>query len=253
LLPKTEIREKRDYRALFEESLGLIDQVVVFVSRRRGFLGEEAEDFRSFVHLNLIENDFAVLQKFEGKSTLKTYLVTVVNRLGLDYRIKKFGKWRPSAAAVKIGPVAIALDRLLHRDGHPLAEAIEILRSTGYAESDLDRLEDLAAQLPSRVKPRLESEEQLEQLVSECLTPDRILEQKERQEASDRLVRRLANALDELEPEDRSIIRLRFYDGLKIVTIADSLGLERKPLYRRIERLLARLRDSLQTGNRRES
>lgn len=238
-------KTQQDYRALFEDALELIEQVVGFVCRRRGILGDEAEDFRSFVHLRLIENDYAALRKFKGKSTLKTYLVTVVNRLGLDYRIKKWGKWRPSTAAVKLGPAAIELDRLLNRDGIPLSEAIETLHMKGRAERE--RLEDLAASLPARIKPRFEGEEELAGLVSECLPPDQVLEQKRNRQASSRLVQRLAKALEGFEPEDRNIIRMRFYEGFQIATIADSLGLERKPLYRRIQKLLGQLRDQLTT------
>ena len=40
-----------------------------------------------------------VLRKFEVRSSLRTYLTVVVNRMYIDGRVKQWGKWRPSAIA----------------------------------------------------------------------------------------------------------------------------------------------------------
>ena len=56
------------------------------------------------------------------------------------------------------------------------------------------------------------------------------------------VVQALTGALRSLSAEDRLLIKLRFEDGLRIVEIARRLHQPEKPLYRRLERLLGRLR-----------
>jgi RNA polymerase sigma factor for flagellar operon FliA len=55
----------------------------------------------------------------------------------------------------------------------------------------------------------------------------------------------LQAAMASLSDEDVLILRLRFRNGLTAGRIAESLGLEAKPLYRRIDRLLLELRAAL--------
>ena len=49
-------------------------------------------------------------------------------------------------------------------------------------------------------------------------------------------------------PEDRVIVRMRFWEGESVADIARALGLPQKPLYRRLERTLAALRRSLEAA-----
>ena len=54
--------------------------------------------------------------------------MAVIQRLFLDARIAKWGKWRPSVSARRLGGVAVLLERLLTRDGLSLTR-----RSKFYA------------------------------------------------------------------------------------------------------------------------
>ena len=56
----------------------------------------------------------------------------------------------------------------------------------------------------------------------------------------------LRQAIDTLEGDDRLIVRLRFLEGMTTADIARTLGLEQRPLYRRLERLLRDLRSGLE-------
>ena len=56
----------------------------------------------------------------------------------------------------------------------------------------------------------------------------------------------LERALSELPTEDGAIVRLHFLEGLPLSSVASLLGLPAKPLYRRVERLLASLRARLE-------
>jgi DNA-directed RNA polymerase specialized sigma24 family protein len=54
------------------------------------------------------------------------------------------------------------------------------------------------------------------------------------------------DALATMSAEDRVILRLRFAEDLSIADIARALGMPQRPLYRRIEGLLATLRRALE-------
>jgi hypothetical protein len=53
-------------------------------------------------------------------------------------------------------------------------------------------------------------------------------------------------ALDSMTPQDRVILRLRFGNEAAVSDIARALGVPQRPLYRRIEALLADLRKTLE-------
>jgi DNA-directed RNA polymerase specialized sigma24 family protein len=59
----------------------------------------------------------------------------------------------------------------------------------------------------------------------------------------------LGAALEEsvmaLPPDERLILKMRYYDGLKISEIARLLGRDQGTLYRTVQRLLGRLRSDL--------
>src|SRR5262245_53825833 len=82
----------RELEALFTSNLALIARVVRHVASRRFLERQELKDFEAEVHLKLIEDDYAVLRRFEGRSALSTYLVAVIQRAFLDYQVKRWGK-----------------------------------------------------------------------------------------------------------------------------------------------------------------
>ena len=86
-------------RAVLTSQLPTIRGAVASVLRRRGQPGEDHGELLSDVCVHLLENDCAVLRKFRGASSLRTYLHTVTLRVLLDRRVRAWGKWRPSASA----------------------------------------------------------------------------------------------------------------------------------------------------------
>ena len=142
----------RDLEVALEECLPIVDKAVRFVCRQHRCGPDEAEEFASVARLKLVEHGHAILRRFEGRSSLKTYLVTVVHRLFIDHRRQRWGTWRPSAAARRLGPVAMRLDTLLHRDGLRFEEACEVIRTTERRDVSLDELDALRGQLPRRTR-----------------------------------------------------------------------------------------------------
>ena len=71
---------------LFLDHLAVIDQVAQFIGRRHHLDADAIEELQSTIRLKIIENDYEVLRKFEGRSSLRTYLTAIVQRHFLDSR-----------------------------------------------------------------------------------------------------------------------------------------------------------------------
>lgn len=233
-------------QTLYLSSLALIDETLRFVCRRHRCPDDEAEDFRSFVHVKLIDDDYAVLRKFSGRSSLRTYLSVVVGRLLLDYRRQCWGTWRPSAEARRAGPLAVRLDILLYRDGLTLEEAIECLRTNEGVAVGAEELRALAARLPRRVPKRREGEEALATLGVSAASVERPALAQERDQRAHRLHAALGRAMARIDERERLILRLRFREDLRVADIAGLLGLKAKPLYRQLGDILGGLRAALE-------
>ena len=138
-------RKPRWPKAVFLEHRELIATVATRAARRSGFLEQDVEDFVSRVMVRMIEDDYAVIRRHRGDSSLRTFLITVVQNHCRDYRNHKWGKFRPSAIALELGTVAVELELLLVRDQHDLDTAIEILRSRGPRALSREELPEIVA------------------------------------------------------------------------------------------------------------
>lgn len=235
-----------DSPALLIEHLGTVDRVVRLLGRRHGLRDEQVADCGSWVRLRLVEDDYAILRKFRGESSIGTYLTVVVTMLCRDYRVQQWGRWRPSATALSKGSIAVQLERLIHRDGNSLREAGNILRSasqTTHSDAELGRL---LADLPARppLRPMEVTPEEADQ-VATFAAPDEILADKERTQALGAMAQVLRQEMHLLPHEDRVMLELRYMQGLTIAEIARSLDVPQKPLYRRLERTIKQLRIKL--------
>lgn len=226
----------------FLDALPVIKDVVRDLGRRYHLSRDEQEEFEGAVHQRLIDADYAVLRRFEGRSSLATFLRTVITRQWLDQRTREWGRWRPSADAVRLGPTAVALERLLERQRLPLEQAIEALCSRDGTLED-HALRDLAARLPHRVTGRrLVEDTELEHAPAPDPTPEQVLERTQAAGTQATMLAALQALLATLPPRDQLLLRLRYEQGTTVANIARVLNEEQKPLYRQLERLLARLR-----------
>jgi RNA polymerase sigma factor for flagellar operon FliA len=232
--------------SLFLAQLPVIETVVAQISRRHHLASSEAKEFGSDVMLHLVERDYEVLRRFEGRSSLYTYLTVVIHRLFLDYRTRLWGKWRPSAEAKRLGAVAITLERLIARDGWSFEQAVEVLRTNHAVDQSHDQLYALHVKLLPYVANRhFTSENAAVNVPSPTAAPDENLILAERDFASNRVRLALERARQTLDPEERLILKMRFDDAAQVSEIAVALNLNQKRLYRRIERILERLRACL--------
>jgi len=224
----------------------LLERILAKLARRKRLSVDEAEDFASLVRLKMLENNGAILQQFQGQSSLETYLTTVVTRLFLDYRREKWGRWRPSAVARRLGREAMLLERALYRDHVPFEEAAEMLRHNHGVEQSVPELAKLAGRLPVRSgRPVEVADEEIERFGSAPRVEEPI-ETAEREGLARGVEAAVREVLAELDTTDRFLVR-SLADGLQVSEVARMLGIEQKPLYRRRDRLLASMRERLET------
>jgi RNA polymerase sigma factor (sigma-70 family) len=231
---------------LFLDSQSLIDEAIRFACRHFRFPAEEARDFGQEVRLKLIAEDYKVLRVWQRKCSLKTYLSAVVLRFAQDCLDRLRGKYRNSAKAEELGEVARRLETLMVRDGLTYEHAKEILRAQQGAELTDQTFDELRAQLPPRQRRQFEGPEKLETLPTPDGNPEEHLGAKERERKQRAAFAVLSMEVGGLSARERMLLSLHFREGFKLSQIARLWKAELKPLYRELERILARLRKALE-------
>lgn len=230
---------------LLADHFDLIERKLRALGRRSGLPAHEADDLVSWALVKLVENDYRILARWEGRSSFSTFLTVVLVNLTRDYRIHVWGKWRPSATARRLGREAELLERMLSRDGLSLDAAVEQLQTAHGVSLSRRELEEIAAALPRRVERRRVGEEELHQLPVDGQVEERV-EQEERAEIVARLRKVLHPVLRDLGAEQRLLLKLHYRDGLTMATISRRLGQPQRELYRVRDRCLKRLRLALE-------
>lgn len=231
---------------LFGANLDVIDRVVASVCRRASLRDVDAEDFASTVKLALIENDYAILRAYEGRSSLETFLTVVARRLLSRERTRIWGRWNASAEAERLGAAAVLLEKLLTRDRLSLEEATPIVLAFEPSLARAD-VRALAGRLPPRTpRPRLVSLPETGDPFEADDRADARAEEAEARRISEHAARVVRQALASLPLQDRMLVRFRFGADLSIADVSRLLGVPQRPLYRRIEALLRQLRVALE-------
>lgn len=229
---------------LFLQELETIERAIRYTCRRAGLREADAEDFGSWVKLRIIENDYAVLRKFEYRCGFGAFISVVIQRLLLDYRILLWGRWHASSEAKRAGEIAIAVEAMVHRDGWTVEEALPALqrRWPHLTRRDIDAL---MARLPRRPgRPRSVGSAALELLTGNRGVEELAFEG-DRLYLSRRVAAVVRRTFDQLSEGDRLLVRFRFQANMSVAEIARLMGLDQKPLYRRLQRLLAAFRNRL--------
>jgi RNA polymerase sigma factor (sigma-70 family) len=238
-----------DVEQFFLAHLREIEQIIAFVCRRNHLDAEEGEEFASHTKLKLIEGNYAILRKFEGRSLFTTYLTTVIQRLFFQYRVQMWGKWRPSAEAKRLGDKAVTVERLLTRDGYTFSEVVEILASGREAVFTVGELETIFVRLPPRLpRPVLVSDAGATEVAADGADSSNNVSSAEREQTARCAAAAIDAAIAAFDAEDRIILKMRFANALRVPDIARTLHLDTKKLYKRIDKLLIRLRAALEAA-----
>jgi RNA polymerase sigma factor (sigma-70 family) len=227
---------------VFVENLPLIERIIAAQVRRHALVRPDADDYASWAKAKLIDGNYAILRKFGGRSALSTFLTSVLANLFADYRNSQWGRWRPSAAATRLGPIAVRLEELIYRDGCALREASETLRAAGAAlsESEIARL---AAAIPARERVH---EVSIDSVVRAEAEPSADVSDWERREAARTVEKIVQDLVDTLPPDDGLIVRMRFWSDQSVADISRVLQIDQKGLYRRLDAIRLRLNRELQ-------
>jgi RNA polymerase sigma factor (sigma-70 family) len=204
--------------------------------------GADAEDFEQIVYLAFLER--GLLDKLENANRPKAFLHVVVANLFRDFRIQRWGKWRPSARASQLGDVAVTLERLVHQRDLTPAQAVEAVATQQGTAGSRSELEALVSQLPPRLARREVSAEALDRL-PEPASADRLVVDAERRGQRRAILDALDAALCALTPEDRSLLRLRFWEGVSVARLSTVTGTAQRSLYSHFDRLRVQLRRSM--------
>lgn len=222
----------------------LIESVLAVSCRVHRLPPDYADEFCSWARVKLLEGDRAILRKFAGRSSMRTFLVTVIERLYLDWRNHEWGKWRPTTEARRLGEVAVELERLVIRDRTTFEDAAATLIARGLA-AGVEECERVWVRLPREPRRMRVDEETLESVPSPLGTVDPV-EAGEHRDRGRLLVAALEQALASLPPRDQIILRLRYWSGVTVARIAEIVGEDQKALYRRFGQLCGHLRVELE-------
>lgn len=231
------------------QHLQTIKRIASFVAHRNHLNADESGDFTQEVHKRLIDDDYAVIRKFEGRSKFSTYLTTVIERLFQQWRVEQWGKWRPSAEARRLGDKAVTLERLLTRDGYTFDEAVKVLTTPGGSQYRAAELEAIYLRLPPRTpRPVLVSDEVTPEIAALDTDADDRVEMHDRERSARRISAAVDRLLESMDPEDRLILQLRFWQALKAPDIARRLNIDQKRIYKRLDRLCLMMRRALESA-----
>jgi RNA polymerase sigma factor (sigma-70 family) len=232
---------------LYLENLRSIERIAAFVARRNHLGPDEAAEFVQETRVRLLDDDYSVIRKFEGRSSFSTYLTTVITRLFHQYRVEQWGKWRPSAEARRLGDKAITLERLVTRDGYTFDEAVKVLTTPAGTTYTLAELEAIYIRLPHRgARPVMVSGDVSPEVARVDADADERVEMADRERSARNAARAIDGLMKSLDAEDRLILQMRFWDALKVPDIARRLHLDQKKVYKRLDRLFGVMRSALE-------
>lgn len=232
---------------LYLEHLRAIESIAGWVARRNRLDTDETAEFVQEVCFRLLDNDYAILRKFEGRASITTYLTTVIGRLFNQYRVERWGKWRPSAEAKRLGDKAITLERLTTRDGYTFDEAVKILTTPGGSQYTIGELEAIYLRLPNRgPRPVMVAGDVAPDIIATDGETDDRVTRKERESVALKAVRSIDTVMAQMNPEDRLILQLRYFSALKVPEIARRLHHDQKWLYKRLDALCEKIRRKME-------
>lgn len=227
--------------ALLTENLPVIERAVAFACRRYALRPEDAEEFASIVKLKLIENDYAILKAYEARSSFATFISIVVQRMAIDFRVHEWGKWHSSAEAKRLGPLAMDVERLLHREGRTIEDAAAIVGESREA------VEQLAARLPVRAPRRRDValEDAEPSAITKPADAEELAVADDRRKTSEKVSAIVSALLSRVPDDEQLILQLRFEGGMTVAQISRALQIDQKVTYRRIERRMRDLKEEL--------
>ncbi len=215
------------------DTLNLLDSFC-----RRTFANDaDADECYLYILEKLQENDYRRLRKFNGKSTLKTWLYTVFTNLKADFIRSKFGRRHIPAAVQRIGLWAQAVYKLICYEKRSVEEAwIAVSAQKLYTHSTEQYLEDVEEVLVHPCPPSVQmvalTGEDSEQEDTKA-NPFYILLDKLDRERAAAAAGILRQTTAEFTARDKLIIEMAYSKNCKDTAIARVLGCDRRTVKKR--------------------
>jgi len=198
----------------------------------------------SVLKLRFLDSDDSPFLRYEGRASWNTFLRVVINRHGADWVRAETGRWVPSQMAQELGEWAVLLEMLTHRDRLTLSVAVQVVvrrSDADLTDRDVYRLYD---QLPARTRREFVDVDVVGGKAS-GLRPDEELVAREREDELRRSWAVTWELVDQLEPEDALIFRMRHDDGFTLKRIGEAIGLPTQRVHDRLKRIYKRLAKEL--------
>jgi len=221
----------------------------------------EALELSNHVLDILKHDDYKALRQFKGNSKIGTYMTAIIARQSVDIIRKKLGRNREKERAKHLGKIGIAIYEQVIRRSSPISETFRELKKSGEFQGSLEDFETLVEKIKGRKTPLTAAPGDGENSAvkngflrhpdlddEEWIIPDnnRNPETLMMKEQHDHQVKQLLkNIVEQLNGEERLILRLRFPTGeeeksAKVGQIAGMLHMSEKAVYKRIGRILSK-------------
>ncbi len=223
-----------------------------YIVERAGSL--DADDLFVQVLDHLKEDKFRRLRDFQGRSSITTYLTSIITRFVIDVVRSRSGRSRAKERAAKLGTLGERVYDLMVLRSYSAREAAEIMQTTFGQQISPDELSEIHTGLLGR-ETRYQSStdsttawnEDGELVAIQSTTPERELSDRIQQKRRSEL---LAALMENLKVEDRLLLRLRFplddeAEPLEMSAIAAMMGLNEQQAERKLRRILVNCREEL--------
>lgn len=225
-----------EFSQLLIRELPLIERITNVICRRSGMGTDEIEEFTAEVKLRLVNNDYAILRAYAGRSSFNTYIAAVIKRMLIDYHRHLRGKWHDSAEAKRRGQLGVDVERAIVRDGRTLEDTLKLLADR-HPEITIDEIEHIATSLPAKCRPKRVPIEEAESTESTG-DADRVV----RVDMAARISAVVCAFIDRLPGDDQLIFRLRFDCEMTVAQISRSLHRDQQVIYRLLYKHFGALR-----------
>jgi RNA polymerase sigma factor (sigma-70 family) len=225
----------------------------------------EALELSNSVLDTLQKDNYRVLKEFKGNSRLTTYITAIISRQAIDSIRKKLGRDREKDRAKELGEIGILIYQRIIKDGYPIADAFNELRESHGFTGTREQLEEMIRKikgknpgphLPGTSQPLNGSSvvkngktiNEDEYVVPDTKSdPQVILIETQRKRKMHEIIRTI---ITDLNGEERLLLRMRFPTGedekpRSVEQVSKVLGITQKAVYKRIDRLLKKCRNTL--------
>ena len=101
-------------------------KLIETICLRRFNYTEEGHECYVYVLDKIMEKNYAIINAFQGRSTFKTYLVSITNRLAIDFYRQRYGRTSKTSNPEQAPPKKIRLKTVSIADPENLSGCLQL-------------------------------------------------------------------------------------------------------------------------------